>query len=106
MSQTALFDKQASAEAKAAGMLLAADHHQDVLEYARQLAHELAKKSTEGITADDVVRALMDHGHGVHVLGNAAGSLFRGPKWIFTGQRRKSERVHAHRNELKVWRLR
>lgn len=104
--QTALFDKQASEQAKQDGMLLAAERRDDVLAFARRIAHELASRTHEGITADDVVKELVRRGHGVHVLGNAAGSLFRGPEWLFTGQRRRSDRVHAHRNELKVWRLR
>jgi hypothetical protein len=104
--QTALFDKQASELAKERGMVYAAVKNQDILEYARHLAQEIARQAPDGITADDVVHALMERGHGVHCLGNAAGSLFRGPEWFFTGQRRKSARVHAHRNELKVWRLR
>lgn len=104
--QTALFDKQASEQAKAAGMLRAAERRDDVLTFARGIAHQLATRTQDGITADDVVQELVRRGHGVHCLGNAAGILFRGPEWIFTGQRRKSARVHAHANELKVWRLR
>jgi len=104
--QVVLFDKQASEQARQAGMKLAADGRQDILEYARHLARQIAAQSLDGITADDVVLALMEHGHGLHCLGNAAGSLFRGPEWEFTGQRRRSARVHAHSNELKVWRLR
>jgi hypothetical protein len=104
--QTALFDKQASELAKERGMVYAAVKHQDALDLARGIARTIALQAPDGITADDVVQELVRRGHGIHCLGNAAGSLFRGPEWIFTGQRRKSARVHAHSNELKVWRLR
>jgi len=101
-----LFDKHASEQAKAAGMLLAAERRDDVLQVARRIAREIATQRPDGITADDLVQELVRRGHGVHCLGNAAGSLFRGPEWEFTGQRKKSARVHAHANKLKVWRLR
>jgi hypothetical protein len=104
--QTALFDKQASEQAKCDGMTRAEKGARVMLSYARAIATYLARKSPDGITADDVVQELVWQGYDVHCLGNAAGSLFRGPEWEFTGQRRKSARVHAHANKLKVWRLR
>jgi translation elongation factor EF-Ts len=104
--QLAMFDKHAAERAKASGMKQAADGTRDFLDYARGVAREIAAKQPSGITADDVQQALVERGHNIHQLGNAAGSLFRGPEWIFTGERRRSVRIHAHSNELKVWRLR
>jgi hypothetical protein len=50
-------------------------------------------------------KRLVEKGVSVFALGNAAGSLFKGKQWQWTGRYRKSERVHAHSNPLKVWRL-
>jgi hypothetical protein len=104
--QLAMFDKHASERAKRRGMTEAERGARNFLDYAREVAHELATKRPHGITADDVQQALVERGHDIHRLGNAAGSLFRGPEWQFTGERRRSVRIHAHANELKVWRLR
>ena len=104
--QLAMFDKHASERAKTHGMQRAADGTREFLGYAREVARELAATRPQGITADDVQQALVERGYDIHQLGNAAGSLFRGPEWIFTGERRRSVRIHAHANELKVWRLR
>jgi hypothetical protein len=104
--QLAMFDKHAAERAKTRGMTRAADGTRDFLDYARGVARELAAERPQGITADDVQEALVERGHDIHRLGNAAGSLFRGPEWHFTGERRRSVRIHAHANELKVWRLR
>jgi hypothetical protein len=65
---------------------------------------ELARAGNGECTADDVQRVLIEQGISPHALGNAAGSLFRGGDWEWTGRRVKSARVHAHANELKVWR--
>ena len=105
--QRAMFDKHASEQAKRDGLATAAEgNRRDMLTSARVVAREIAAQRPQGITADDVVLALVERGHDVHSLGNAAGSLFRGPEWQFTGERRRSVRIHAHANELKVWRLR
>jgi len=44
-------------------------------------------------------------GHKYGDLGNAAGSIFAGKRWKFTGDRVKSRRPSAHAREIKVWRL-
>ncbi len=99
------FDAAASEQAKQDGMQAAAVPAAEVLEFARSIARELARRHNQGITADDVVYEMTKRGYDQHCLGNAAGSLFRGEEWRFTGERRKSARVHAHSNELKVWML-
>lgn len=95
---------QAGEFAKEQGMNAAAEAKADLLSIARQVAIELANQFGE-ITADDVQAELQRLGYGPHDLGNAAGSLFRGGEWEWTGRRRKSVRVCAHANELKCWRL-
>jgi hypothetical protein len=100
-----IFDAIASAEAKEAGMLQAADNKAGLLTFARTLAVEVAKARPDRcISADDVQAALVARGVSDHALGNAAGSLFRGEGWTFTGRYVQSARVGAHRNLLRVWR--
>lgn len=101
-----LFDAAASAQAKEAGMLQAATNKASLLEHARGRARAIARsRANREVTADDVARALEADGISVFALGNAAGSLFRGAEWEWTGRWQPSERVHAHRNPLRVWRL-
>ena len=102
-----VFNSEAGESAKEAGIESAANHpdRAEVLKLAREIARKLPVASTDrGITADDVVAELMNRGYGVHCLGNAAGSLFRGGDWKCIGTR-KSIRKHAHGNVLRVWRL-
>ena len=102
MEQKNLFDAAESEAAKEAGVKLASENRPNILTIAREIARRIS--TDQGITADDVVRELVDQGYGVHCLGNAAGSLFRGGEWVSIGFR-KSTRVHAHSNLLRVWRL-
>lgn len=83
-------------------MQLAADNNGALLTEAREIARELARHGAE-ISADDVVFEMCKRGYGVKALGNAAGSLFAGRDWQWTGRRVKSKRIHAHKNELKSW---
>lgn len=89
---------------KRVGMRQAADAARDRLHHARDEAVRLATASPFGcVTADDVAAALAASGRAG--LGNAAGSLFRGGQWEWTGLVAKSARPEAHANLLKVWRL-
>lgn len=99
------FDRAASIAARDAGMAKAAENKASLLKFARELAVKLAANGRE-ISADDVQFALVRQGISIAALGNAAGSLFTGKQWEWTGRRVKSIRSHAHANELKVWRLR
>jgi hypothetical protein len=97
----ALFDGSESERRKEAGKALAAANRGQALERARAMARSIAsERLSREVTADDVARALPT----VH-LGPAAGSLFRGSEWEFTGRRVRSEQVLNHSRELKVWRL-
>jgi hypothetical protein len=70
---------------------------------ARDIARQLARRIPDGITADDVQQALAILGY--ELLGNAAGGIFRGREWVFTGRWRKSARVTNHGHQNRVWRL-
>ena len=102
--QITIFDAIESAKQAEAGIALAASHKPSLLAIARGIAVGIAEASpNRTCDADQVVRELERRNLGQ--LGNAAGSLFRGKAWEFTGQFKKSERVHAHSNLLRVWRL-
>jgi len=108
MPQTSatLFDLAESKTAKVAGMSQAEANKASLLRFARAGLVKIAQGRLDGeVTADDAQRFLFDNGISVHALGNAAGSLFRGKQWEWTGRYAKSSRAHAHANELKVWRL-
>ena len=104
MSTGDLFDTAESRRRKREGMELAANARKSELDLAREVAIHLARAYGE-VHADMVIAYLHEH-HGISTLGNAAGSLFRDARFVWTGGRIKSSRKHAHRNELKVWRLR
>lgn len=99
------FDAAASEAGKDAGMSLAANNRRELLEHARRVAVRIAlSRPDRCVSADDVQRALHESGVSVFALGNAAGSLFAGKAWEWTGRWLKSERKHAHSNPLRVWR--
>lgn len=99
-----LFDALASESARERGMATAASNRRELLATARALAVEIARRREDRcVTADDVQRALVERGVGIHELGNAAGSLFKGKGWRATGRYVKSQRVHAHANRIAVW---
>jgi hypothetical protein len=97
-----LFDAIESADLKE--QALAKLDSADVLTLARQIARDWA--IARGTVNADQVGAMMQINHGITTLGPAAGALFRGPEWEFTGQRVLSSRVSNHSREIKVWRLR
>lgn len=103
--QPDLFDFAAAEKAKQLGMDLAATSKRELLEFARRLAIEIAlSRPSREVNADDVQKELHSRGVGIFTLGNAAGSLFRGAHWLWTGKWVKSERIHSHSNQLRVWR--
>lgn len=103
---TTLFDETKSEAAKVAGMATAANNRHVVLEIARNLAQKIASaKSHRTCHADEVYAELPKLGYDPAELGPAAGSIFAGKAWEFTGVRVKSKRVSNHSREIKVWRL-
>jgi hypothetical protein len=102
MNQPTLFDAIESAALKESA--LAKLESADVLTMARRIAIEYASRF--GTVNADIVGKLMKEHYGIDSIGPAAGALFRGPEWEFTGQRVLSSRVSNHSREIKVWRLR
>jgi hypothetical protein len=97
-----LFDAIESADRKEAA--LAKLDNADVLTMARSIARLHAWQ--HGTVNADIVGKIMKDNYGIDSIGPAAGSLFRGAEWEFTGQRVLSSRVSNHSREIKVWRLR
>ncbi len=103
MTQSDLFDAAESRRRKERGMALAADAVPTLLDRARFFAAGLSVLQGD-VTADDVSEWLELNGY--PDLGPAAGSLFRGPEWEFTGRFVQSTRKTNHARLLRVWRLR
>ncbi|NIN68083.1 MAG: hypothetical protein GTO63_25930 [Anaerolineae bacterium] len=98
------FDPALGTMLKEEGKARAAKAKNPLLVMAQKLAVEIAlSRPSRHISADDVQEALSKQGVSVHALGNAAGSIFRGSQWKWTGQWVYSGRAHAHRNPLRVW---
>lgn len=107
MRQSTWFDLAAGLAAREYGMDLAADPRADILERARAIATTIARsRMSREVSADDVYRQLNAEGYSETDLGPAAGSIFRGPAWEFTGVWRRSERVSNHGRMIRVWQLR
>ena len=102
-----LFDLAQGEKEKSRGMSAAQWNRSDLLSEARKIACELAMtRETRECHADNVNREMKRRGIPFEELGPAAGSIFKGKDWIFTGKRIKSARISNHARELKVWRLR
>lgn len=83
---------------KDAGMTLAATNRKELLEQARRQVRLRASLNGTA-TADDLDEDLRVQ------LGPAAGSVFKGDDFEFTGERVRSTMDSNHARELKVWRL-
>jgi len=92
-----VFDLFTGERLKEQGMALAADNRGSLLEQARDYAYKLAKERRY-VTADDVSRAGFE-------LGPAAGSLFRDPRFSWTGRWRKSAKITNHARMIRIWEL-
>lgn len=75
-----------------------------LVEKAREIAIELANLHWD-VTADDVFEEMIKRDLHPELLGNGAGSIFRGDDFEFTGEWRKSKRVSNHARQNRVWRL-
>jgi len=98
-----LFDEELSDKLKREGMAKAADNTKQVLETARQIAKAIARRKGTA-NADDVGR-ILKRACGIDSLGPAAGSIFRGKEWEFTGNWVKSKRITNHSRMIREWRL-
>lgn len=102
--QREFFNLDEGLDRKELGRQLAAEANWDCLTLARRIATRIA--ITEGdCDIDRVQETLAGYGFRSADLGNAAGSVFRGEEWIFTGQWRESRRVGNHARSIRVWRL-
>ena len=104
-SQLSLFDADQAKADKEAGMQQAAEHRMGVLEAAQEIALELGRIHSAGVHIDMVQRRLIAAGYHPSELGNAAGSVFKGDQWEFTGHWHKSARISNHHRDTKIWRL-
>lgn len=98
-----LFDWAESNRKKAVGMALASESRAELLEIARNIAREIGATGSD-VDADMVGQEMERRGYSVESLGPAAGSIFKGREWEFTGRRVRSSRKSNHGRELKVWR--
>ena len=85
---------------KREGMKLAADKRPDDLLIARDIAKMLCR-AYGTVTADQVQERLDKRID----LGNAAGSIFKGGAFTWTGEYVKSVRRSRHAGLIRVWRL-
>lgn len=105
MNQIALiFDAEDSRDRKRVGMARAATNRNVLLDKAREIARELARRDGE-THSDAVSQELMQRGY-PDCLGPAAGSIFKTSEWVFTGRFVNSARITNHSRLLRVWALR
>ena len=101
MDTLPLFDASLSRTKKEQGMIQAASPIQSAiwLSKAREKAVEIATRQGE-VSIEDIYRHI-----GLPDNPNAAGSVFRGSKWVVVG-RCQSTRPSTHSREVKIWALR
>jgi len=91
---------------KTMGIESAEDAKQDTLKLGRIFVLQAAnRRMNKTATADDAARGFSALGMPANSLGNAAGALFRGKAWSFTGQWKKSKRISNHAHSNRVWKL-
>lgn len=88
---------------KQSGMDAAAQYRQGLLVRAQAIARKLAADG-RSIMIDDVIDALIVGSDNPAMLGNAAGSIFRGHEWTCCGFT-PSRRVSNHARVVRMWRL-
>ncbi len=98
-----LFDATESERRKREGMAVAEQNRSELLGLARAVARGIANSS--GTVHADQVGRVMKARYSIDSLGPAAGSLFKGGDWEWTGEFVKSARVTNHGRLLRVWRL-
>ena len=99
-----LFNGKRSEQLKQRGLDLAEDNVPTALEQAREIAKHLAL--VFGTVNSDQVGKDMKAMYNIDTLGPAAGSIFRGKEWEFTGNWIKSTRITNHSRMIREWRLR
>lgn len=100
------FSRDKGKLAKDRGMLTAAVNRKEILALGRVIAERIAQgHEARTVSADDVYRELESQGVNIKLLGNAAGSLFKGSQWEFTGRRLASARITNHARAIMLWKL-
>lgn len=99
---TTLFDPNEAEHRKLFGMALAASARARLLTIAKHHAYRIAERDGE-VHMDLVVASMDAEGHDASLLGNAAGSVFRGMEW--TGRMIPSARPSTHARWIRVWKL-
>lgn len=99
-----MFDIEAGERLRDEGMAAAAEKRVTVLELAERLAHNIAYNNGT-VTIDDVREWMDKYTTNAKDLGNAAGSIFKGKEFEFTGVWVKSRRVSNHARMVRQWRL-
>lgn len=99
-----VFDETESQKRKDEGMKIAAEAQPTLLDKCREVAVEIAMDRPDRKVSSDDVGIVMLQRHNVSGLGPVGGSIFRGPNWVFTGERVRSTRTTNHAREIKVWR--
>jgi hypothetical protein len=100
------FDLPEGERLKESGMAQAEDAfcRRKLIADARKIAVEIAERKGS-VTADDVFAEMEKRNLNPELLGNAAGSLFRGKEFVFFGDWKKSARVTNHARMNRVWYL-
>jgi hypothetical protein len=97
-----MFDASAARQAKEEDMALAANTRTELLNAARFVARKIAAQRGE-VYMDLVSEELAKEGLLPEHLGNAAGSVFRGAEWVFTGKLHSSARKDRHAGAQRIW---
>lgn len=96
------FDLFKALQAKEEGIDRATHGREESLQIGKDIARKIALQGDGTCHADLVQKELIEMGID---LGPAAGALFKGKEWEFTGKWVTGQRVHNHGHVLRIWRL-
>jgi|SRR6266567_3192003 len=99
------FNRDLGEQKKERGQAQASLSRKQLLELAKLAAVRIARRQGT-VTSDDVFAEMLREGLDPTALGPAAGCVFRGAEFEFTGRWEKSQRVSNHASDLRVWQLR
>jgi len=92
--------------AKAEGLHQASSRSKEILRLARKISVDVAASRVDRLcTMDDVQHWLQVRGHSSQELGNAAGAVFPGTDFFWTGEWSPSKRPSNHSRWIRVWKL-
>lgn len=102
--QKKLFDSREAERQKRLGLNLAATNRSEILSEIRSFLKAFALAWNVPVCSDDAYAVMDESKKDLSILGNAAGSLFRGSEWEFVGWV-KSRRTSNHSRYIRSWRL-